>query len=187
VNPIARSITAAAVLIVPVVAELVSEPFGDTTAFKLTFAASQLAGWLLLAGVCRDLAEVHPPTNRKDRVGARLLLAGCTAEMLFATLYGVLELATGEPEASFVLFALGFLLMTIGGLLRGSRLRTVGAGRAGGGLLAVAILGFLVIAVGSDPFHDIFLLSGYAAWVVVGLGVARGRASHHRDLATQSA
>ena len=43
---------------------------------------------------------------------------------------------------------------------------------AGGGLMAAAVLGFLAIAVGSDPFHDIFLLTGYAAWAVVGLGAA---------------
>ena len=52
-NTTAKGITAAVLLIVPVVAELVSEPLGDGTAFKLTFAASQLVGWLLLAGVCR--------------------------------------------------------------------------------------------------------------------------------------
>jgi hypothetical protein len=44
---------------------------------------------------------------------------------------------------------------------------------AGGGLMAAAVLGFLAIAVGSDPFHDIFLLTGYAAWAVVGLGASR--------------
>ena len=32
------------------------------------------------------------------------------------------------------------------------------------GMLATAVLGFLAMAVGSDPFHDIFLLSSYAAW-----------------------
>ena len=37
-NAITRSSAAAALLIVPVVAELVSEPFGDTTGFKLAFA-----------------------------------------------------------------------------------------------------------------------------------------------------
>ena len=86
--------------------------------------------------------------------------------MLFAATYGVLEVVTGEPEASFVFFSLGLLLTTVGGLLRGSQLRRAGVGMAGGGLIAAAVLGFLAIAVGSDPFHDIFLLSGYAAWAV---------------------
>jgi hypothetical protein len=187
VNPTARSITAAALLIVPVVAELISEPFGDTTAYKVTFAASQLIGWLLLTGLCRDLARIHPPANRKGRIGARLLLAGCTVEMLFAALYGVLEVATGEPEMSFVLFALGFLLLAVGGLLSGSQLRKADAGLSGNGLLAVATLGFLAIAVGPDPFHDIFLLSGYAAWTVVGLGASRSEEAQRRDVATQPA
>ena len=38
--------------------------------------------------------------------------------------------------------------------------------------MAAAVLGFLAIAVGSDPFHDVFLLTGYAAWGVVGLGAS---------------
>ena len=173
-NTNAKGITAAALLIVPVVAELVSEPLGDSTVSKVTFAASQLVGWLLLAGVCRDLARLHPPANRRDRVGARLLAAGCVAEMLFAATYGVLEVVTGQPEASFVFFSLGLLLTTVGGLLRGSQLRRGGVGMAGGGLMAAAVLGFLAIAVGPDPFHDIFLLTGYAAWAVVGLGASRG-------------
>jgi hypothetical protein len=29
------------------------------------------------------------------------------------------------------------------------------------------------MAVGVDPFHDIFLLSSYAAWVAVGGGIER--------------
>lgn len=178
-NTTAKGTTAAALLIVPVVAELVSEPLGDGTAFKLAFAASQLFGWLLLAGVCRYLAELHPPASRGDRVGARLLVAGCVAEMLFAATYGVLEVVTGEPEASFVFFSLGLLLTTVGGLLRGSHLWRAGVDMAGGGLMAAAVLGFLAIAVGSDPFHDIFLVTGYAAWSAVGLGAARSRVTEH--------
>ena len=174
-----KGITAAVLLIVPVVAELVSEPLGDGTAFKVAFAASQLVGWLLLAGVCRGLAELHPPASRRDRVGARLLVAGCVAEMAFAASYGVLEVVTGEPEVSFVFFSLGLLLTTVGGLLRGSQLRRRGVDLAGVGLMAAAVLGFLAIAVGSDPFHDIFLLTGYAAWAVVGVGAARSRIAEH--------
>lgn len=185
-NATTRSIAAAALLIVPVVAELVSEPLGDTTGFKLAFAASQVVGWLLLAGLCKELSEVHPPANRRGRVGARLLMAGCTVQVMFGLMYGVLELATGEPEVSFVLFSLGFLLLVVAGLLRGTQLRQAGAGVAGVGLVATALLGFLAIAVGSDPFHDIFLLTGYAAWAVVGLGIARAHQAEHRGLASQS-
>jgi hypothetical protein len=178
-NTTAKGITAAVLLIVPVVAELVSEPLGDGTGYKVAFATSQLVGWLFLAGLCRDLADVHAPASRGDRVGARLLVAGCVAEMLFAATYGVLEVVTGEPEASFVFFSLGLLLTTLGGLLRGSQLRRAGVEMAGGGLMAAAVLGFLAIAVGSDPFHDIFLLAGYAAWAVVGLGAAPRRITAH--------
>jgi hypothetical protein len=170
-----RGIAAATLLIVPVLAELVSEPLGDTSAFKLVFAASQLVGWLLLAALCRELANAFPPAQRRGRVAGRLLLAGCAAQACFAVTYGLLELATGEPEASFVLFSLGFLLTTVGGLLRGTELRRAGHGIAGTGLVAAASLGFLAIAVGSDPFHDVFLLTGYAAWALVGAGVSGAR------------
>ena len=99
--------------------------------------------------------------------------------MLFAATYGVLEVVTGEPEASFVFFTLGLLLTTVGGLLRGAHLWRAGVDLAGGGLMAAAVLGFLAIAVGSDPFHDIFLVTGYAAWSAVGLGAARSRVTEH--------
>ena len=120
------------------------------------------------------------PASRRDRVGARLLAAGCVGQMLFAAAYGVLEVVTGEPEASFVFFSLGLLLHprsadcsaapSCGGRVWRWRER---------GLIAAAVLGFLAIAVGSDPFHDIFLLTGYAAWAVVGLGAARSRVTEH--------
>ena len=34
------------------------------------------------------------------------------------------------------------------------------------------LLGALAMMVGSDPFHDVFLLSSYAGWVLVGRGFA---------------
>ena len=59
----------------------------------------------------------------------------------------------------------------MGGLLWAARLRRVGAARvAARGLVAVAVLGALAVLVGSDPFHDVFLVSSYAAWVLVGRG-----------------
>ena len=70
-----------------------------------------------------------------------------------------------------MVFMLGFIALLVGGLLWASRLRrTTGGGLAAVGLLAVAALGALAMLVGSDPFHDVFLVSSYAAWVVVGRG-----------------
>jgi hypothetical protein len=107
--------------------------------------------------------------------GARLVHAGCALQLVFAVGYGATALARGEPsEGMFVAFLLGFLALTAGGVTWGVRLlRARRAAPAGTGLLAVAGLGFLAMAVGMDPFHDIFLLSSYAAWVAVGLGAER--------------
>ena len=59
----------------------------------------------------------------------------------------------------------------MGAILWASRLRRrTGARVAAAGLLAVAVLGALAMLVGNDPFHDVFLVTSYTAWVVVGRG-----------------
>ncbi len=60
-------------------------------------------------------------------------------------------------------------------------LRARRAAPAGTGLLAVAVLGFLAMALGMDPFHDIFLLSSYAAWVAVGFGADRAASAEREE------
>ncbi len=170
-TPAARSYLAAALLIVPVAAELVVAAVGDHLTGLLVFAAAQLAAWLLLATVCLRLLAACQPSARPGRVGARMVLAGCVSQMLFAAQYAAAAIgANGDPEIPFALFLLGFLLMTVGGLLWGTSLRRAGLVRAGWGLQAVAVLGFLAMAVGDNLFHDVFLLASYASWVAVGAG-----------------
>ena len=172
-----RAVLAALVLIVPVSAELIWPSVGDSG--HLLFAVSQLIGWFLVATVVREGAGRHPETNqtRAGRLGRRLLLGGCSLQMLFALVYGGTAAAAGEPaEASFLLFLLGFLGIFAGGLGWGRALLRAGLARlAGVGVLACSVLGFLAIAVGVDPFHDMFLLSSYAAWVLVGRGLEAPR------------
>ena len=168
-----RAALAAVVLIVPVSAELIWPSVGDSA--HLLFAAAQLIGWVLVATVVRDGAGRHPATSstRARRVGRRLLLSGCALQVLFALVYGGSAVIDGEPaEASFLLFLLGFLATFVGGVVWGPALLRAGLPRlAGVGVLAIAVLGLLAIAVGVDPFHDVFLLSSYAAWVLVGRGL----------------
>ena len=58
-------------------------------------------------------------------------------------------------------------LVTSGRIALGARLRSVPNGRvAATGLCGIAVLGALAILVGIDSFHDICLVSSYAAWVV---------------------
>ena len=172
---VVRSALAAAILVVPVAAQLIWPSFTDSG--DLVFAASQLLGWLLVATVVRDGANRHRflDSTLAGRVGKRLLLAGCALQMLFALAYGTTAAIDGEPlETSFLLFLLGFLSIFVGGLTWGpALLRSEAARTAGLGVLATAVLGLLAMLVGTDPFHDVFLLSSYAGWVLVGHGLAQ--------------
>jgi hypothetical protein len=168
-----RSVLATLLLAVPVSAELIWPSLGDSG--HLLFAVAQLVGWFLVGTVLRAGAGRHPgsTSTRAGRLGRRLLLSGCVLQMLFAVVYGGSAVIGGEPAgASFLLFLLGFLATFVGGVLWGPALLRTGRARlAGVGVLATAVLGFLAIAVGTDPFHDLFLLSSYAVWVLVGRGL----------------
>jgi hypothetical protein len=174
-NAVTRSVLAATLLIVPVAVEAFVGA-DDIPAGDALFAASQVAGWSLLLSLSRTLAV----RAAASKWGSRLLQVGCLLQLVFALGYGATALATGEPfEGMFVAFLLGFLSLTAGGLTWGIRLLRAGrAAPAGAGLVAVGVLGFLAMALGMDPFHDIFLLSSYAAWVAVGLGTER---AHRQD------
>ena len=137
----------------------------------MAFAASQLVGWVLLLTVTLALRD----RVGGSRWGARLVATGCALQIAFAVAYGVLSAALGEPDESvFVLFLAAFLSLTVGGLVWGLRIvrRESLAGR---GLIAVATLGFLAIAAGVDPFHDLLLLSLVRR---VDRGRSRERCSH---------
>ena len=166
-----RSGVAALALTVPVLAEVTQPELFDATWAHLLFAASQLLGWALLASV---VLACPVPARAASPRGRRLILAACALQLGFAAVYAATA-SDGEPlEASFVLFLLGFLAQLAGGLLWASRLRRVPSARlAATGLLGVAVLGGLAILIGTDPFHDIFLVSSYAAWFAVGHGLDR--------------
>jgi hypothetical protein len=174
-----RAIAAACALIIPVVAELIWPSFGDSG--HLVFGICQLIGWVLVASIVVDVGRLFPSlsTRRGGRVGGRVLLIGCALQVLFALAYGATALVSGEPnEASFVLFLAGFLAQLVGGILWWRSMRFEPSLRVTRiGVLATALLGFLAMAVGSDPFHDIFLLSSFAAWAVVGVSAAQTRAA----------
>ena len=164
--------TAAALLLaVPVAVEAFWLHSGDDPAGDLLFAATQVAGWLIVLTVVRGLLRV----GRRGRVLPLLVVAGVCLQAAFGMVYGLTTLASGEPlEASFVLFLLGFLLLAVGGVGWGLRLRRGALRTAGYGLVGVGALGFLAVAVGASPWHDLMLLGSYAAWVVVGAGRAAG-------------
>jgi hypothetical protein len=184
-NAFARSALAAVLLIVPVAVETLVRSDHVALWSHGVFVVSQLAGWALLLTVSRLLAV----RVGGSRWGFRLVQAGCVLQLVFAVGYGITTLLQGEPsENMFVAFLLGFLALTAGGLIWGIRLRRARcAAPAGSGLLAVAVLGFLAMALGMDPFHDIFLLSSYAAWVAVGLGTDRAVSDRQQQVVVSGA
>ena len=185
-SPTVRSTLAALALTVPVLAEIARPELFDATSGHLVFAVSQLLGWALLASVVRGAPAAASAASPRGR---RLVLAACGLQLGFAAVYGATALDAEPFEGSFVLFLLGFVALLVGGLLWAARLRRVAAaGVAARGLVAVAVLGALAVLVGSDPFHDVFLVSSYAAWVLVGrgfdsLGTAPASPSHRTSTA----
>ena len=164
-----RAVLASLVLAVPVAVEAFWLHSDDGLAGHLTFAASQLVGWLLLLLVVRTLAR-----DGSGRRWPRVVQAGVVLQAGFATAYAVGTVLTGKPwERVFVLFLLGFLLLTVGGIGWGRRLLRSGSREAGLGLVLVGVLGFLALAVGATWWHDVMLLGSYAAWVLVGAGADR--------------
>lgn len=166
-SPFVRSLIAALLLAVPVVAQSLNFVDADGWAETL-FVLGQLLGWLLVATVVRDLL---PVAGGASRWGSRLVLAGVAFQVLFAAVYlGSLLLAGEAAEASFLAFLLGFVCLTIGGLrwswrLRGTTYRNLALGLAG-----MAIFGLLAIAVGDHVLHEITLPLSYLAWILVGHG-----------------
>ena len=164
-----RAALAALVLAVPVAVEAFWLHSDDGKVGHLVFAASQLVGWTLVLLVVRALAR-----DESGRRWPRVVQAGVVLQVAFATAYGVGTAVTGEPwERVFVFFLLGFLLLTVGGIGWGRRLLREGTREAGVGLGLVGVLGFLAVAVGVSPFHDLLLLGSYLAWVPVGVGTDR--------------
>ena len=183
-----RSALAALVLIVPVAAELIWPSFGDSG--HLLFAGSQLLG-LAARRHRRASTGGRRGTRRRPRPAPVAWADDCCSpgaalQILFAPgLRRARRPSTASRlEASFVLFLLGFLAIFVGGLVwgRSAAARRAVLGSPASGVLATAVLGFLAIAVGVDPFHDVFLLSSYAAWVLVGRGLeAPARPSAERS------
>jgi hypothetical protein len=163
-----RSVLAALLLMGSVSAELIWHELDEHLLGHLGFAAMQTCGWALLLTVALSLRRSHPG----PRLGSGAVTVGCGLQVLFGLGYGASTAVTGEPFGGiFVVFLLAFLALTVGGIAWGLSLRRAGFALAGTGLLVTAGTGFLAIALEMDPWHDVFLLTSFAAWVLVGRGI----------------
>ena len=80
------------------------------------FVALGVAGIVALGVAFWGLRDIVLGT-RRGRIGIRLALAGFALLALFAIQLVVEQIRTGEVPENFILFALGFLLVTAGQLL----------------------------------------------------------------------
>lgn len=119
--------------------------------------------------------EAELPLSRVGRAGVRLTVAGSTLQVLFAMVYAVTQAATGKGwDAAFLLFALGFLFLIVGGALLGFGVRREGALRSAAAPFWVgAAAAFVAIVVFIDPWHDIALFVYASTWISLGMILRR--------------
>jgi hypothetical protein len=136
------------------------------------FVALGVAGIVALGVAFWGLRDIVSGT-RRGRIGIRLALAGFALLALFAIQLVVEQIRTGDIPENFILFALGFLLVTVGQLLFARDLRpTIGRAWV---LPLVAVAGLVVALTVTDGIHDIGLFVFEAAWVALGIALLRAQ------------
>lgn len=128
------------------------------------FAGLALALWDLRAIVVEPLSA---------RVGLWMAMAGAVVLLFFAVQVVVVQARTGDVPHTFVLFALGFLLVLVGQVMFAPGLLGTGLSRAWP-LPVLATLGLIVgLGFDVDPVHDVGLLVFEGAWVGFGVLLLR--------------
>lgn len=173
------AVAAGALLFASVAAELVrpvQQPDGTVTD-RAGFAL-YLGGWVLGAAalvVALSGLRCLGPLPRPGRIGGRICLTGAALLLAFGVVALATGLAGGSPlEASFLLFALGLLLLGIGAVPLALGLRRTGT--LGGwwpAVLGVTAGALVALGTAADPWHDLGLFLFFAAWVGLGVGLLR--------------
>ena len=133
-------------------------------------------------------AATDPSGERRRVAGGRTSLVGAGLLCAFGLAVLVAGLVSGQPvEASFLLFALGLLLIAVGQTMLALAVRRTGAlGRWWLALLVAAAGALAAVLVFSDPWHDLALFTFDAAWFALGAHVLRdsrrGSGLGERDL-----
>jgi len=182
----AAAVAAGVLLSASVAAELVwtvQRPDGTVTnlagfALYLTaWTAGAVALVVALLGL-GGTGSAAGPLPRSGRIGRGIALTGAVLLVGFGAVGLVTALVGGAPaEWSFLLFAVGLLLMLVAAVPLALGLRR--AGGLGGWWIAVLVGGAgALVALGAavDPWHDLGLFVLFAAWIAVGLRLLRAAA-----------
>jgi hypothetical protein len=144
--------------------------------FALLVLTATIGFTLLLVAVHGLRADV--PTTKPGRVGAAMSLLGAGLLVVFGSTALVTSLLAGSPlEASFLVFLLGMLLLSVGPLMWGLSLRRSEQAPGVWQLLALSgVAALAALALEADPWHDLGLVVMFAAWTAIGvLLLRRGR------------
>jgi hypothetical protein len=168
------AVTAAVLLFASVAAEMfwtVQSPDGTVTntAGFVLYLLAWIAGTVALVVALLGL-RAHA-VNRAGVAGAWITTTGAVLLAGFGVLVVVGALVTGAPiEASFLVFAVGLLLLGVGSVPLALGLRR--SGLLGGWWLAVLVAGagaLVAVVASADPWHDLGLFTFDAAWFALGL------------------
>ncbi len=148
----------------------------DKPEFALLLVVSTV-GFVLLSLAVRGLRSESVRRTRSAKAGAMMTLIGACLLVAFGALVTVTGLASGSPlEASFLAFALGLLLLSIGQVVWGLSLRQQSpAPGVWHVLLLAGVLAFASIAIPVDPWHDVSLVGMFLAWSGIGVLLLRNR------------
>jgi len=186
----AAAVAAGVLLFASVAAELVwtvQRPDGTVTnlagfALYLTaWTAGAVALVVALVGLGGSRSAAGP-LPRSGRIGRGIALAGAALLVAFGAVAVVSALAAGAPaEWSFLLFAVGLLLLLVASVPLALGLRR--AGGLGDWWVTVLVAGagaLVALGAAEDPWHDLGLFVFFAAWIALGLRLVRA-ASDRRE------
>ena len=142
----------------------------NTPVFALLLITSTI-GFALLAYAVRRLRQESTRRTRPARAGAWMSMVGASLLTVFGAMVLVTGVIAGSPaEVSFLAFALGMLLLSIGPVSWGLSLRSESPAAGVWQVLVLAgVAAFASIAIPLDPWHDVTLIGMFVAWSVIGL------------------
>jgi hypothetical protein len=179
----AAAVAAGVLLFASVAAELlwtVQRPDGTVTnlagfaVYLTTWTAGAVALVVALLGL-GGARSAAGPLPRSGRIGRGIALAGAVLLVAFGAVAVVSALVAGAPaEWSFLLFAVGLLLLLVASVPLALGLRR--AGGLGGWWVTVLVAGagaLVALGAAEDPWHDLGLFVFFAAWIALGTGLLR--------------